>query len=129
MKIYIAGPMTGLPNFNRDAFFQAESNLTLRGHYVLNPATLPNGLSQHEYMDICQAMVRSADAIFMLSGWEASRGALAELYQARKLGLLIIYQKLPRSRTSNTPAKLRADTLYDPNAGWLQRFPDNGDLS
>lgn len=93
MIIYIAGPMTGLPDFNHPAFFRAALKIAANGHRVLNPAFLPVGLTQHQYMDICQAMVRSADAIFLLNGWENSRGALAELYQARKLGLLVITQK------------------------------------
>lgn len=93
MIIYIAGPMTGLPDFNHPAFFSAALKIAANGHRVLNPAFLTEGLTQHQYMDICQAMVRSADAIFLLNGWENSPGALAELYQARKLGLLIITQK------------------------------------
>ncbi|HDR2588132.1 TPA: DUF4406 domain-containing protein [Enterobacter ludwigii] len=111
MKIYITGPMSGLPEFNRPAFFKAAEEISARGHCVLNPAILPDGLTQHEYMDICQAMVRSADAIFMLNRWENSRGALAELHQARKLGLLIIFQK-------------PSATLQDINIGWLQYLPE-----
>uniref|UniRef100_UPI003F6EF191 DUF4406 domain-containing protein n=1 Tax=Enterobacter ludwigii TaxID=299767 RepID=UPI003F6EF191 len=72
MKIYITGPMSGLPEFNRPAFFKAAEEISARGHCVLNPATLPDGLTHHEYMDICQSMARSADAIFLLSGWESS---------------------------------------------------------
>lgn len=49
MKIYIAGPMTGYENFNRDAFNKEADRLSRHGHSVLNPATLPNGLTQREY--------------------------------------------------------------------------------
>ncbi|WGA02971.1 DUF4406 domain-containing protein [Enterobacter ludwigii] len=93
MITYIAGPMMGLPDFNRPAFFRAAEGIAASGHQVLNPATLPDGLTQHQYIDICQAMVRSADAIFLLNDWQRSRGALAKLHQARKLGLLIVFQK------------------------------------
>lgn len=92
MKVYIAGPMTGLPDFNRDAFRKQHVSLMNEGHIVLCPAILPNGLSQHEYMDICFAMVRAADAIFMLRGWEKSDGAVAEHALAKKLGLSIILE-------------------------------------
>ncbi|ENR1369437.1 DUF4406 domain-containing protein [Escherichia albertii] len=85
MKIYIAGPMTGYENFNRDAFNKEAERLSRHGHSVLNPATLPNGLTQCEYMDICFAMLRSADAILMLPGWKASAGATAEYYYAYKM--------------------------------------------
>ncbi|EPA8614733.1 TPA: DUF4406 domain-containing protein [Escherichia coli] len=85
MKIYIAGPMTGYENFNRDAFNKEADRLSRHGHSVLNPATLPNGLTQREYMDICFAMLRCADAILMLPGWKASAGATAEYHYANKM--------------------------------------------
>lgn len=85
MKIYIAGPMTGHENFNRDAFNKVAARLTNRGHVVLNPATLPDGLSEAEYMDISLAMVRAADGVFLLPGWKASAGATAEYHYAYKL--------------------------------------------
>lgn len=72
MKIYIAGPMTGRENFNREAFNKEADRLTRHGHTVLSPASLPNGLEQREYMDICFAMLRCADAILMLPGWQTS---------------------------------------------------------
>ncbi|PWI80510.1 hypothetical protein DEO48_08430 [Enterobacter sp. CGMCC 5087] len=93
MIIYISGPMAGLPDFNRPAFFRAAEGIAARGHQVLNPAALPEGLTPYRYMDIHQAMLRSADAIFLLNGRENSPRVLAELHQARKLGLLIIFQK------------------------------------
>jgi len=89
MKIYIAGPMTGYENYNRDAFFVEAERLKIKGHTVLNPAFLPDGLSQAEYMDICFAMVRAADGVMFLSGWEQSEGALAEYAYAKKIGLVL----------------------------------------
>lgn len=59
---------------------------------ALNPAALPDGLSQREYMDICLAMLRCADAIHMLHGWQESEGAVAEHAMAKKLGIKISYQ-------------------------------------
>lgn len=123
MKIYIAGPMSGLPEFNRPAFFKAAAEISACGHCVLNPAILPDGLTQHECMDICQAMVRGADAIFVLSGWETSRGAVAEICQARKLGYLIIYQK-PRQHQLNT-LNPQNTILRDINIGWSRNFIGN----
>ncbi|EEO4650490.1 DUF4406 domain-containing protein, partial [Salmonella enterica subsp. enterica] len=68
------------------------SELMAEGHIVLNPAVLPGGLCQSEYMDICLAMVRSADAIYLLNRWEESIGARAEHALAEKLGLTVIYE-------------------------------------
>ena len=41
MRIYISGPMTGIPNFNRSAFKEAEIVLTAMGHEVFNPGNNP----------------------------------------------------------------------------------------
>lgn len=92
MKIYIAGPMSGLIEFNRPAFMFTAEKLTGRGHTALNPAILPDGLLQAEYMDICLAMLRCAHAIYLLDGWEKSAGARAEKALTEKLRLEIIYQ-------------------------------------
>ncbi|EIH8997536.1 DUF4406 domain-containing protein [Escherichia coli] len=92
LKIYIAGPMTGYPDYNRAAFNAKASELMAEGHIVLNPDVLPGGLCQSEYMDICLAMVRSADAIYLLNRWEESIGARAEHALAEKLGLTVIYE-------------------------------------
>ncbi|MBP8268414.1 MAG: DUF4406 domain-containing protein [Aeromonas sp.] len=89
-KIYIAGPMSGLPNFNRDAFNAEAHRLLGLGHVALNPAILPDGLEQHEYMAICIEMVKMADQLVMLPGWERSAGARAEHALAIKLGKTII---------------------------------------
>lgn len=92
MKIYIAGPMTGIREFNRPAFMFTAARLQGKGHVVLNPATLPDGLEQREYMDICLAMLRCCDAIYLLKNWNQSAGARAECALAEKLNLEIIYE-------------------------------------
>ena len=89
-KIYIAGPISGLPNFNRDAFNAEAHRLLGLGHVGLNPAILPDGLEQHEYMAICIEMVKMADQLVMLPGWERSAGARAEHALAIKIGKAII---------------------------------------
>ncbi|WP_322864362.1 DUF4406 domain-containing protein [Aeromonas allosaccharophila] len=76
-KIYIAGPMSGLPNFNRDAFNKEALRLQSLGHVALNPAILPDGLEQHEYMAVCIEMVKMADQLVLLPNWERSAGATA----------------------------------------------------
>lgn len=95
-KVYIAGPMSGIPEFNRPAFHRAARHIVRRGNVALNPAILPDGLEQAEYMDICFAMLRCADAIFMLDGWQQSAGAKAEYALAEKLGIDIQHQVIDR---------------------------------
>lgn len=92
--IYIAGGMTGIKGFNLEAFNTKAVELEQEGYVVLNPAILPAGLSQFNYMDICLAMVRSASYICMLDGWRESEGATAEYALAKKLGHTIFNSKL-----------------------------------
>lgn len=92
-KVYIAGPMTGLPDFNRPAFFAAAAELSANGDTPLNPAILPNGLSRADYMAICIAMLQRADSILLLKGWRKSAGACAELALAESLELNIMFSK------------------------------------
>lgn len=89
-KIYIAGPMTGLPDCNKPAFNAAAKVLSQCGEIVLNPAILPDGLKHHEYMTICLAMVEVCDMVMLLPGWEKSVGAQMEQKRARELGKEVI---------------------------------------
>jgi hypothetical protein len=82
MKIYIAGPMTGIPDFNRLSFNEAARLLSEKGHIVLNPAVLPDGMKHEEYMTICLAMVEVCDMVALLPGWEKSKGACMEIIRA-----------------------------------------------
>lgn len=91
MKIYIAGPMSGYPDFNRPAFHSAAHSISSGGSIPLSPAILPDGLDEPDYMAICIAMLQRSDSVLMLPGWEKSAGAAAEHALAKKLGLIIRY--------------------------------------
>lgn len=125
MKIYIAGPMSGLQDFNRPAFHAVAAKLTDRGHTVLNPATLPGGLTQAQYMDICCAMLRCAQTVFMLRGWEQSAGARAERALAEKLGLDIVQQAAPgRISVKQLGLSTRAQNILLNNSiEWVDELP------
>ena len=114
VRIYIAGPMTGYENFNREAFHRAEDALKREGHTVLNPAVLPDGLTQPHYMDNNDWYFKYPDGNYvknnwlqwnnkwylfdnsgkMLKGWQQSAGARAELALAEKLGHAVIFQEV-----------------------------------
>lgn len=89
MILYLAGKMTGIPDMGRRQFNEMEEWLTGKGHIVLNPARLPLGLDNEHYMQIGLKMLDAAEAIFLLSGWETSKGARLEkeyaLYQGKKV--------------------------------------------
>jgi hypothetical protein len=87
--IYIAGPMSGIKDHNRPLFNSVAIELTEQGHSVLNPATLPDGLMQGQYMQICLPMVAVAHELVMLPGWVQSVGASIEFLLAKKSGKTI----------------------------------------
>ena len=61
MKVYLAGKITGDPNY-REKFAEAAKKLEERaGVTVISPAVTPEGLKKADYMRICFAMLESAD--------------------------------------------------------------------
>lgn len=77
MKIYIAGKISG-DNDYKAKFQAAAEKLEQAGHVVLNPATLPEGLKQVDYMRICFAMLEAADIAVFLPDYKESTGATLE---------------------------------------------------
>lgn len=75
--VYISGPITGVKNY-WEAFEQAAEDLEGLGYIALNPARLPEGMANEQYMRICFAMIDSADAVLFLEGWRNSSGANLE---------------------------------------------------
>jgi len=88
-RIYIAGPMTGLPEFNYPAFNRAAAALRAQGHHVENPAENPAPAcgSWAGYMRLALPQLCTCDAVHRLPGWKQSRGARLESFVARVLGL------------------------------------------
>ena len=88
-RIYIAGPMTGMPDFNYPAFNAAAAALRADGHHVENPAEnpVPACGSWLGYMRLALAQLVTCDEVHALFGWEGSRGARIELRLAEDLGI------------------------------------------
>jgi hypothetical protein len=92
-KIYIAGPMTGLPDLNFPAFHGEAAWLRAMGYEVINTAEInPDPTAKWEdcmRADIPQLV--TCDGIHMLAGWEKSRGARLEHHIATELGMKITF--------------------------------------
>jgi hypothetical protein len=94
MKIYIAGPMTGIPEFNFPAFHAAAKRLRAEGHCAINPAEV-NPDPATPWVDCMRKdipKVLECEAIYLLPGWDKSKGALLEMHIAEALGMTVIYQ-------------------------------------
>lgn len=92
--IYIAGPMTGLPKFNKPAFFEAEEHLREDGWLVANPANNrlhPGHLRGDEiwqyYMREAIKILVPCTDIALLPGWQYSKGAKLEYLISQNLGM------------------------------------------
>ena len=82
-KIYIAGKITGDPNY-KDKFTNMESELLkIPGTAVINPAALPTGLEPADYAKICFAMINSSDIVVFAPNYKKSQGALLEMQYCR----------------------------------------------
>ena len=82
MRIYIAGKITGDPNYKRK-FTDAEMKLTDRDIEVINAAkvlcNLPESFSHDEYMAISFKLIDTSDAVLFLDDWFESPGANQEM--------------------------------------------------
>ena len=90
MKIYIAGKITGYPNY-RQHFMAAEWRLAEMGFSVMNPAWLyayPD-FGREDYVAVSRAMLERCEAVFLLPDWGGSAGVKAELRLAEKRGLRV----------------------------------------
>jgi Asp-tRNA(Asn)/Glu-tRNA(Gln) amidotransferase A subunit family amidase len=93
-KIYISGPMTGLPNHNEEAFTDAAAALRKKGHIVFNPAENDDGSRDKSWAFYMRLDVRSvslADYMVILPGWENSKGAQLEIAIAERLEIPIYH--------------------------------------
>jgi nucleoside 2-deoxyribosyltransferase len=117
MKIYLAGPMRGIPEFNFPKFHRLAAELRSKGFTVFNPAE--RDIERHNGVDVSKGnttgdesiaakehnfslrdalrddlvfITQEADAIYMMDGWRTSKGAIAEHATAHALGLLRFYE-------------------------------------
>lgn len=106
MRIYVSGPMRGIPAFNHPAFERATLALRGQGHEVFSPAE-KNEADGYDFdecdgtedlaalgFDVRRALAldlgwvcAEAEAVVLLPGWHKSRGACAEVATALALDL------------------------------------------
>lgn len=96
MRIYISGPMTGHFGFELE-FAKREEHLRLQGHDAVNPAKLSDiirtNMKTEDWLAIDLALLNVCDAIYMMKGWQDSKGANRELGFAMGAGMKVIYEE------------------------------------
>lgn len=88
-RVYLAGPMSGIADFNYPAFNQAAEQLRAKGFIVENPAenTPPACNSWTGYMRIALRQMLLCDMLIFLPNWQQSRGANLEYKIAQQLSI------------------------------------------
>ena len=96
-KLFISGPMTGMPHYNAENFNRYAEMARKLGYRVVNPVEMAHkiGLSKvlsdkKTFQKLVEAelkAVKASDAILMLDWWQNSVGAKKELRVALGVGL------------------------------------------
>jgi hypothetical protein len=89
-KLYLSGPMTGLPEFNYPAFREATKTLRDKGFDVFDPSEMFGGDSSRdksEYMREDIKALLDCSLVVLLPGWENSEGAKLEVEVARQCNI------------------------------------------
>lgn len=122
-KVYIAGPMSGIPDFNRPAFEAAADRLRSHAFDPVSPVelddaegfdpeafdgdTVPADLYRRFLLrDLVAILEHECDGVVVLPGWEQSRGAALEVHVARSVDIPIFDE--------DTGVLVKAPTKYQP---------------
>lgn len=91
-RIYISGPMTGMPQHNFPAFNAEAARLRALGYDVVNPVDInPDpGVTWHQCLRNDLQALLTCDTLALLDGWMISQGAHLELHVAHRVGMRIV---------------------------------------
>jgi hypothetical protein len=128
---YLAGPMTGLPGFNYDAFDIAAAELRAMGWDVINPTELDSEaerirfrnsadgdlsqipLGMPSYGDLIgrnMPYVLQADGFVLLPGWPESKGVMLELFAGWVNGVREFHYY--RAPTTSAPVRIQPAVIF-----------------
>ncbi|WP_256858853.1 DUF4406 domain-containing protein [Pseudomonas extremaustralis] len=91
-RVYVAGPMTGIADFNYPAFNAVADQLRAQGYEVENPADhgIVEGAQWADYMAYDLTRLGLCGVIALLPDWEKSQGARLEVLIAEQLGMTVV---------------------------------------
>ena len=88
--VYIAGPITGDPDYKKK-FDAVAKEIEDMGYAPYNPTWQPQGLEYKQYIDMALDMLKRADAVVFLPGYDKSDGATLENDYCFTVGMTRIY--------------------------------------
>jgi hypothetical protein len=94
-RVYLSGPMTGKEDLNFPAFDKARDKLIALGYWVVSPADLERNRPVMTYEKALQDDIlhlMNCNTIYLLRGWNDSRGARLEWFVAVSLGFEVMYE-------------------------------------
>ena len=87
MTVYVSGPMTGIKDYNAPAFEKAYFDLQSKDHFPVMPVPYVDGKTYQEYLRDDLKLLLDCDGIYMLDGWQESKGAKIEHMVALACGI------------------------------------------
>ena len=94
--VYLSGPMTGLPDYNRVAFNLRAEAFRAAGYTVNNPAeiSVTHGTSKSYgfYFRRAMRMLLNSDVVYVFGDITESKGALMELDVAKMAEMPIVWE-------------------------------------
>ena len=94
MRIYISGPITNVLDY-KDKFSRAEQDMKAKypNAEIINPTVLDKlPLTYDEYMELDLRLLGMCEGIYMLKGWEDSKGSNREYGYALAKGYAIYFE-------------------------------------
>jgi hypothetical protein len=108
-KLYISGPMSGLPDYNMPMFNKVAAELRAKGNgnvIVYNPAeqdaingtdpadAVPNGKLRKQVIKAdLDYILTEATELVVLKGWRQSSGCVCEVMTARAIGISVRFYR------------------------------------
>lgn len=117
---YLSGPITGYANDNEEEFETQAAFLRQQGYRICNPCALPHLPSWAANLKRDIKRLMNCEGVFVLKGWEASKGAVLEVFLMIILGMPVrdAYTMKPVKASIVKTFKAAFRSLIDPSKSY-----------